>query len=41
MIRESGTYFRDKIMLKLMIWRMFLSIGRFRLIGTCDKIKTL
>jgi hypothetical protein len=39
MIRKSGTRFCDKIMLKFLIWRMFLSIRRFHLIGTCAKAK--
>jgi hypothetical protein len=34
MTRKSGTHFCDKVMLKLLNWRMFLSIRRFRLIGT-------
>jgi hypothetical protein len=37
MIRKSGAHFCDKIMLKVMIWRMFLSIRRLHLIGTCAK----
>ncbi len=35
MTRKSGTHFCDKVMLKLLIWRIFLSIRRFRLIGIC------
>jgi hypothetical protein len=38
MTRKGGTHFCDKVMLKLLIWRMFLSIRRFRLIGTCYKL---
>jgi hypothetical protein len=30
MTRKSGIHFCDKVMLKLLIWRMFLSIRRFR-----------
>jgi hypothetical protein len=32
MTRKSGTHFCAKVMLKLLIWRMFLSIRRNRLI---------
>ncbi len=35
MIRKSGIHFCDKIMLKLLIWRMFLSMRWSHLIGTC------
>jgi hypothetical protein len=37
MTRKSETHFCDKVMLKLLIWRMLLSIRRFRLIGKCDR----
>ena len=36
MSRKSGTRFCDGIKLKLLIWRMFLSIRRFHLIGIRD-----